>query len=203
MKPLASKSKPSEITWTFFFLNQNLLQRIMFPTCFLIYCIYDFTDHVQKPTIPVSGGIVSKTWENIPSNLTSIHPHSFLLLQHKPSQENNKQMSRMGTVLSESSQALRQAGIAALVPRLEGRGQASAWLSQSLRRTRKTWQKSLLPVTFIPQLTGCTHLLAQVWTHKLRVKQIFLHWNQQWGSAALASALCVVLSEETLHDWAL
>lgn len=75
-------------------------------------------------------------------------------------------------------------------------GQASAWLSQSLRRTRKTWQKSLLPVTFIPQLTGCTRLLAQVWTHKLRVKQIFLHWNQQWGSAALACALCVVLSEE-------
>lgn len=55
-------------------------------------------------------------------------PHSptFLLLQHKPSQENNKQMSGMGTASSESSQVLKQAGIAALVPRLEGRGQASA-----------------------------------------------------------------------------
>lgn len=64
----------------------------------------------------------------------------------------------------ESSQVLRQAGIAAVVPRLEGRRQASAWLSQSLRRTRKTWQKSPLPVTFIPEPT---HPLAQVWTHKM------------------------------------
>lgn len=34
-------------------------------------------------------------------------PPPFLVLQHKPSQENNKQMSGMGTAPSESSQALR------------------------------------------------------------------------------------------------
>ncbi len=90
--------------------------------------MYLWLVHVQKPIIPVSRGIVNETCENIPSNLTSIPP-SFLLLQHKPSQENNKQMSGMGTAPSESSQVLRQAGITALVPRLEGRGQASAWLS--------------------------------------------------------------------------
>lgn len=55
-----------------------------------------------------------------------LYTPSFLLLQHKPSQENNKQMSGMGTAPSESSQVLRQAGITALVPRLEGRRQASA-----------------------------------------------------------------------------
>lgn len=55
-----------------------------------------------------------------------LYPPAFLLLQHKPSQENNKQMSGMGTAPSESSQVLRQAGLTALVPRLEGRGQASA-----------------------------------------------------------------------------
>lgn len=74
VKPLASKSKPSKRAGTSFLKNQNLLQRIMFPSCLKIYCIYDLTDHVQKPTIPISGGIVSETWENIPSNLTSIHP---------------------------------------------------------------------------------------------------------------------------------
>lgn len=40
----------------------------------------------------------------------------------------------------------------ALVPRLKSRRQASAWLSQSPSRTGKTWQKSPLPVTFIPAL---------------------------------------------------
>lgn len=79
---------------------------------------------------------------------------SFLFLQHKPSQENNKQMSGMGTASSESCSALRWAGITALVPRLEGRGQASAWLFQSLSRTRKTRQKPPLPVT------SSHHLLA-------------------------------------------
>lgn len=35
-------------------------------------------------------------------------------------------------------------------PGWKGRGQVSAWLSQSLTRTWKTWQRSPLPVTFIP-----------------------------------------------------
>lgn len=150
--------------------------------------------HISKPITPASWDIVNGTWENIPSILTSIPP-SFLLLQHKPSQENNKQMSGMGMAPSESSQVLRQAGITAPVPRLEGRRQASAWLSQSLSRTRKTWQKSPLPVTLIPQLTGSTHPLAQVWTHKPRVKQLFLQGNHH-----CCSILCTMYGFETSNS---
>lgn len=127
-----------------------------------------------------------------------------LLLQHKPSQENNKQMSGTGTAPSESSQALKQAGITDLVPRLEGRGQASAWLPKSLSRTRKTWQKLPLPVTFLPKHTGSPHLRVclQVWTHKLRAIKQFLHWNHEWGAVVLSCALRSALWQETLHDWA-
>lgn len=96
-----------------------------------------------------------------PTSWPSPSSKPLLLLQHKPSQENNKQMSRMGTAPGESSQALRQAGIAALVPRLQGQEQAPAWLSQSLNRTRKTWKKLPLPVTFVPQQTGSTRLFAR------------------------------------------
>lgn len=94
-----------------------------------------------------------------------LYPPSFPLLQHKPSQENNKQMSRMGTALSKSSQALRQAGTAALVPRLEGRGQASAWMSQCPSRTRKTCQKSVTchrhPPIYQLHTPPCTSLDTQ------------------------------------------
>lgn len=55
------------------------------------------------------------------------YPASFLFLQHKSSQENNKQMSRMGTAPRESIHTLRQARITPLVPRLKARGQARAW----------------------------------------------------------------------------
>lgn len=75
-----------------------------------------------------------------------------LRLQHRPSRGNNKQMREMGRVPSGSSQVLWQPSINALVPRLRRRRQAWAWLSQSLSRTGKTWEKSPLPVTFIPTL---------------------------------------------------
>lgn len=79
-----------------------------------------------------------------------------LQLQHKPSRGNNKQMREMGTVPSENSQVLWQPSITTLVPRLKSRRQAWAWLPQSWSRTGKTWQKSPLPVTFIPTLPA-TH----------------------------------------------
>lgn len=148
--------------------------------------------HIKKSSMSLETSSVKH------GRIFPISPPSFLLLQHKPSQENNKQMSGMGTVPRESSQVLKKAGIISLVPRLEGRRQASAWLSESLSKTRKTWQKSPLPVTSIPKLLAA-HTLPQVWTHKSRnceKKKLFLQRNHQHGLGVLSFALWVVLRQE-------
>lgn len=87
---------------------------------------------------------------------------------HKSPQENNKQMSRMGTAPRENSQALEQAGIIALVPRLS---EKRAGLSLTVPVTEEN-QKNLTGITVTchsnPTTYYSTHSLTQVWTHKPR-----------------------------------
>lgn len=80
----------------------------MFPVLPSIYlCLAGI-----KTSSRVSGDVVNETWTN------SLR----LLLQHKPSQGNNKQMSGVGTAPSQRRQVLKRGGIGALVPRLGGAG---------------------------------------------------------------------------------
>lgn len=141
-------------------------------------------------------------------------PPSLLLLQHKPSEGNNKQMREMGTVPSESSQVLWQPSIAALVPRLKSRRQASAWLSQSSSRTGKTWQKSPLPVTFIPTLPAVyshpsTSLDTQteepgfIFTTKLSVRikhAALVHRGLFWGKK-ISDWVLKLFERSCAHSW--
>lgn len=152
--------------------RSELLTKSFGQNMFPRFLIFLWLVRIQKSVISISRGILNETWVNIPYNMIPTSPF-LLLLQHKPSQENNKQMSRMGTAPSKSSQALRQASFSVLVPRVEGKGHASAWQSQWLSRTRKTWQKLPLSVSFIHSFKfytpTCTSLYTQ--SKELRVKQ--------------------------------
>lgn len=100
-----------------------------------------------------------KTWENTASNLTSTTPHTlnpaaglffFLLLQHKSSHENNKQMSMDG-----NSSAQEQLGTYALARRFPGwrveGSRPELEMSQSLRKPEKL-DRNQLSVISIPPL---------------------------------------------------
>lgn len=97
----------------------------------------------------------------------------------------------MGTVPSESSQVLWQPSITALVPRLKRRRQAPAWLHQSPSRTGKTWQKSPLPVTFIPTLSvAYSHPSTSLDTQMEEERVVFL--RQKPSVRIRHSAWCIM-----------
>lgn len=162
-----------------------------FPFCFT--CV------ARIITSSLSLGILSMKHGRI----FPVPPPPLLRLQHKPTRGNNKQMRKMGTVPSESSQVLWQPSINALVPRLRRRRQAWAWLSQSLSRTGKTWQKSPLPVTSIPTLPATySHPSTSLDTQIEGLRVIFTAKHQR-GFDILPPASRVVLRQEHLSDWVL
>lgn len=121
--------------------------------------------------------IVNETWENIPSNLTyHLNPLPFLLLQHKSLQENNKQMSRMGTVPSESCQALRQASLLRFPGKnREGRPELDS-PRRGLEPEKPDKNHRYLSLSSQDLSINSTHLLAQAWTQtrKTRWRNLFL-----------------------------
>lgn len=170
-KPLSIKSKPSKRNayyYTIRVVNQIFWTEHVSQVPDIFYGLFVFKNLSSQ-----SLEVFSMKHEWIFPPIWSPPPPFLLLLQHKPSQENNKQMSRMGTAPSKSSQALRQASFSVLVPRVEGKGHASAWQSQWLSRTRKTWQKLPLSVSFIHSFQfytpTCTSLYTQ--SKEPRVKQ--------------------------------
>lgn len=137
----------------------------MFPVLRSIYrCLVGI-----KTSSKVSWDIVNETWSN------SLR----LLLQHEPSQGNNKQMSGVGTAPSERRQVLKRGGLGALVPRLQGGGVergggGTAGLSLTVTSHRLQLEKpdrsyrylSLFSPVRRPLRTRThIHTRLQVWTH--------------------------------------
>lgn len=150
-EPLTSKSKSSKIKGLYYYTN-----RISHKIYYSLICLWlvHFKKHISHFQWNMGEYSLHLDLHYPPSPFSAYNtsPHRKII---------NRWVGWERLPVRAARHLSKQASLL-WFPGWRGRGQVSAWLSQSLSRTRKTCQKLPLPVTFIPQHTGSPHLLARL-----------------------------------------